>query len=479
MTVPLSRTWKSITYGNGRFVVVGDTTDVLYSFNGSTWDQGSISLSKVWSKVKYIGGLFLAINSTDNRIATSQCGKTWRLTTKTGTVKQFTENQPYVHLAAGSVDGVPTWIAANDNSNGLGTVQSGATALVRAIVTSSRIQKFLIYEPGSGYTALPNITITDNANTEDVTYLIRLGNGVLAQPVFYNRGLGYVRATVSITGNGYADIFQNSGILYVNNLSRLPGPGDNLEIDGITDVVYKITTIDGVSGSAPNFSGRITITPTVARVKAPAHAADITIRQSYSQVRLTGHDFLDIGTGNVSQTEYPNLYLEGFNQINEPQPFNEVVENGGGRVFYTSTDQDGNFRVGELFKVEQSTGIVSVNASYFDLTGLTELSLGGIQVGGSAVVIREFSKDQNFAANSNSIVPTQRAIIAYLTSRISSGGADAVTNVLIAGQVRVSSGNITTTSGLALNIIPKVNIVGGTSGKYLSTMYYAFGSMTN
>ena len=36
----------------------------------------------------------------------------------------------------------------------------------------------------------------------------------------------------------------------------------------------------------------------------------------------------------------------------------------GGRVFYTSTDQDGNFRVGELFEVEQSTGIVTLNASY-------------------------------------------------------------------------------------------------------------------
>ena len=28
-----------------------------------------------------------------------------------------------------------------------------------------------------------------------------------------------------------------------------------------------------------------------------------------------------------------------------------------------STDQDGNFRVGELFKVEQSTGIVTISAS--------------------------------------------------------------------------------------------------------------------
>jgi hypothetical protein len=480
VTVPISRSWNSISYGNGRFVVVGNTPDTLYSFNGTTWYQGTINLSaRNWSKVRYSEGLFLAINSIDGRIATTQCGKTWRLTTKTGTTKQFTVDQPYSLLTAGTISGEPTWIGVNSGSTDLGIIRSGATATVRAIVTSSRIQKFLIYEPGSGYVSTPSITITDNANTEDVTFVVRLGDGVLAQPVFYNRGLGYVRATATVSGDGYADIFQNSETLYVKNLSRLPGPGDNLEINGINDVVYKITSIDSVTGSSPNYSGRIILTPTIARSKAPAHDADIVIRQSYSQVRLTGHDFLDIGTGNVSQTQYPDLYVEGFDQINEPQPFNEVVENGGGRVFYTSTDQDGNFRVGELFKVEQSTGIISVNASYFNLSGLTELSLGGIQVGGTAVVVREFSKDQNFAANSNSVVPTQRAIIAYLTSRISSGGADAVTNVLIAGQVRVSSNNITTTSGLPITIIPKVNIAGGIDGEYLTAMYFAQGSMVD
>jgi len=477
VTAPISRTWSSITYGNGRFVIVGDTADTLYSFDGTTWYQGTMPVDKAWSNVQYAGGLFVAINSEDNVIATSQCGQHWKTTTQANVDKEFNVAHPYVHLAAGEVNGTPTWIAADSDGLDLGIVRSGATAIVRAVVTSSRIQKFLIYEPGSGYSGIPVLTITDNGKTEDVTYTVRTGNGVLPQPVFYNRGLGFVRAIASVTGNGYGDIYQNSSTLYVSNLSRLPGPGDNLEIAGITDVVYKISSIDTVTGSTPALSGRITITPTIDRSKAPGHNIDVTIRQYYSQVRLTGHDFLDVGSGNVGQTQYPDIYLAGFTPINEPQPFNEVVESGGGRVFYTSTDQDGNFRVGELFKVEQSTGIVSVNASYFDLNGLTELSLGGIQVGGTAVVIRDFSKDQNFSANSNNVVPTQRAIIAYLESRISSGGADAVTNVLIAGQVRISSNNITTTSGLPIQAIPKFNIIGGTDGHYLASMYYAFGSM--
>ena len=65
-------------------------------------------------------------------------------------------------------------------------------------------------------------------------------------------------------------------------------------------------------------------------------------------------------------------------------------------MFYTSTDQDGNFRAGELFSVEQGTGIVTISADFFDLDGLSELALGGVRLGGSGTVVREFSTDPLF-----------------------------------------------------------------------------------
>jgi hypothetical protein len=55
-----------------------------------------------------------------------------------------------------------------------------------------------------------------------------------------------------------------------------------------------------------------------------------------------------------------------------------------------------------------------------------------------------------------------------LQSRISSGGADALTNTLIAGQVKISSTNITTTSGLQINIPVLVNHTGGIDGDLLA-----------
>jgi hypothetical protein len=55
-----------------------------------------------------------------------------------------------------------------------------------------------------------------------------------------------------------------------------------------------------------------------------------------------------------------------------------------------------------------------------------------------------------------------------LQSRISSGGADALTNTLIAGQVKITSTNITTTSGLQINIPVHVNHTGGIDGDLLA-----------
>ena len=341
---------------------------------------------------------------------------------------------------------------------------SGTRAWGRVIVENSRITGVNIYDPGEGYVSTPEITITDPQATLDARFDVFVNDGVLGLPTFNNRGTGYVRSTATVSGDGFGEKFQTGNVIKIKNLTRLPGPGDNLQILGIDDVIYKLTRVESVSGSEPSLNATIRIYPTIDVDESPDNEIPITIRQDYSQVRLTGHDFLDIGTGNVNSTRYPNLYVDGIDSLNAPQEQNEVVEAGGGRVFYTSTDQNGNFRVGELFRVKQDTGVVSVDASQFDLTGLTELSLGGIQVGGSAVVVREFSKESTFLANSNNIVPTQAAIVTYLNSRISGGSSNATTNKLTAGQITIQNNDIGS-NGTLINVPVKVNFTGGVSGR--------------
>ena len=349
---------------------------------------------------------------------------------------------------------------------------SGIRAQGRILISGGRITMIKIWDCGSGYVSPPSITVTDPNNTSEAILQPRINSGVLGPPIFVSRGNNYQTTStrVTISGSGFADRYQLGDSLVLSNLTRIPGPGDNLTITGINDVIYKVVGVSNVAGIVPVISATLTISPALGIEESPAHNINVTIRQNYSQCRLTGHDFLDIGTGNRTITDYPDLYKEyGF----VPSPENEVYEAGGGRVFYTSTDQDGNFRVGELFKVEQSTGSVTISASLFNLGGLEELRIGGVTAGGTGTVIREFSTDATFTADSNNIVSTQRAIKAYITSRISGGGSDAFTTVLTSGIVVVGPNLISTTTGDKIQIDAPVRFNAPPAGSILALSYFS------
>jgi len=467
--------YTDVTFGNGRFVAldpgdVSSLTKTAISFDGVNWYEHSISGTTDYLYVEYGGGTFMAIG-TGTQIAKSQDGAVWRTTSDDSTDFNATESATWTAQAYSPT--LQKWsIIASNNTNWNTVTGWGAKPFARAVVASDKINDFLIYEPGSQYATAPTVTIYDSQATINSTQVARIGDGVLSQPVFSNRGTSYITATSTISGDGYADSFQIGKTLNLTGVSLVPGPGDNLKITGIDDVDYKIATIESSSGSAPNYTVQVTISPTLGRAESPIHGTAVTVRQQYSQVRLTGHDFLDIGTGNRTDTDYPNRYVEGYNATNDPKQEQEVREANAGRVFYTSTDQDGNFRVGEQFRVQQNTGIITVQASQFNLTGLNELSLGGIVVGGTQVVINEFSKEPTFIANANNIVPTQKAIGRYLQSRVSDGGANAATTKLVAGQIDFSTNNISTDSGNQINIPVHVDIAEGIDGDYLAHLFF-------
>ena len=470
--------YTDIKYGNGRFVAIdpGDVsslTKTAISFDGITWYEHSIPGATDYLYIEYGGGTFMAIG-TGTQIAKSQDGAVWRVTSDDSTDFNATESATWTAQAYSPT--LQKWSIISSNNANWNTVTGwGAKPFARAVVKSDKVNEFLIYEPGSQYATAPTVTIYDSQATINSTQVARIGDGVLSQPVFSNRGTSYITATATIAGDGYADSFQIGNTLNLSGVSLVPGPGDNLVINGINDVDYKIATIESQSGTAPNFTLQITISPTLGRAESPNHGEAITVRQQYSQVRLTGHDFLDIGSGNQTNTDYPNRYVEGYNAANDPQQQNEVREANAGRVFYTSTDQDGNFRVGEQFKVEQDTGIITIAASQFNLSGLSQLTLGGVVVGGTEVVINEFSKEPTFIANANNIVPTQKAIGRYLESRVSGGTSNANATVLVAGTVQISGSTITTTSGLPITVTSRQHITKPTRGSIAAMQFFGHG----
>jgi len=341
----------------------------------------------------------------------------------------------------------------------------GSGAFARARVSDERVVEIRIVNPGSGYTSAPTMTITDPSSTLDVPHDVRIADGVLTQPTWSNRGVDYETASAEVTtGDGYADIFQSGQYLNVEGLTDIPQEGSNLTITGDSRF-FKIVAVRELLGNGP-YTANLQIAPDTGIETAPAHGTSFELRIRYSQTRLTGHDFLDIGTGNFQNTNYPGTPLIA------PDIDDEVVEGGGGRVFYTSTDQDGNFRVGRLFNVEQATGQASLNVNAFSLAGLQELQLGAVGLGAGGAVINEFSTDGSFSANSDNVVPTQRAIIAYINSQIGGGQSELNVNAITAGVVNITGDTISTSTNVPLNITATANFEGGIAGDPVALSYF-------
>ena len=202
-------------------------------------------------------------------------------------------------------------------------------------------------------------------------------------------------------------------ILIVTGLAAEPKPGGSISLTDDT-ISY---VIQSVSGTYVDNTSNMVVVLSQEKPTGSAEGVAATVRYNYSQVRLTGHDFLQIGTGGTVTTNHPNEPTQ------PPAQGNEIQETFPGRVYYVSTDQNGNFRVGEFFKIDQATGTATLNANAFNLAGLTSLRLGsiGAQLGES---INEFSSDGTLAGNSNIAVPTEQAVKTYVDTTITANAFD-------------------------------------------------------
>ena len=234
--------WCNLTFGNGRFVAVskntGQATYCIGDPTTETWQTSNLpnlddSTHMNWNRVRYANGVFFAVCDTGNRVisgdattgpttlaATSPDGYTW-------TSRNLTFSNKFSSCAYGKYN--KSWLLLAKGGNTALTVNAGSKAKIVPNISSGVIGYFKIWDPGSGYTSTPTLTIFDNKGTTDAQVEMRVGDGVLAQPTFVNRGIGYRTSTttVTITGDGYADkIPSNSTDLTIQGLSgAYPGPG--------------------------------------------------------------------------------------------------------------------------------------------------------------------------------------------------------------------------------------------------------------
>tara|TARA_R110000868_G_scaffold138792_1_gene353186 strand:+ start:1523 stop:7789 length:6267 start_codon:yes stop_codon:yes gene_type:complete len=194
-------------------------------------------------------------------------------------------------------------------------------------------------------------------------------------------------------------------------------------------------------------------------------SANITV--NISTCRATSHDFLDIGTGGYNTSNYPDRTFGA--PINAPVDdgsaidqfgFNtkaQVQERTRGRAFFASTDQDGFFRVGRFFTVDQGTGSVTFNAALV----LTNIDGIGFKRG---VRVNEFSPDTAFTNASGSAVATEAATEGYVNRRLGwdrDGDALDAGDIIGGGAVRaaggIMTGDLNMTGNFVTNLSTPVN----------------------
>jgi hypothetical protein len=411
---------------------------------------------------------------------------------------------------SGSIEFVAVISGSNYSQGTTITVSTGGSGAISGEIAATidpntgSIVEANVIDGGSGFVSPPALSITkptavvkNYVNIASVTLTVNDTVGIFVGMEVTGEGFTSGQRVIAVNNNGISvelsatSDSQPSGSITFTDIgtgaSATAILGVAYSIDHVSELLVDqkidqsttalLSIISGGPSALPpgRYAARLQVSPEIPIQISPPHDTNTVVRSKYSQVRLTGHDFLNIGTGNKNDTNYPGIPL------NAPDQANEVVEVGGGRVFYTSTDQDGNFRVGELFRVEQSTGIATLNADAFNLSGLNELSLGGVTLGGSGAVIREFSTDSTFFANSDNIVPTQKAIKTYIQASLGSGGGNIAVNAVIAGEVLITGDEITTTSGVPIRFTNAAGLqfLGGANSTSTTTGTIRVGTVLN
>jgi hypothetical protein len=145
-----------------------------------------------------------------------------------------------------------------------------------------------------------------------------------------------------ITGATFG-VDQSGRVIVIDGLSIKPSVNDVVQFDGNPEYY----TID----SATDLDNGQSIVTLVETVVTPL--ADDTTATFYrrSFISASSHTFEYVGTGNELASALPQA---GGVPIQE----NEVIEGLGGKVFYTSTDQRGDFRIGGDLTFNRARGTI-------------------------------------------------------------------------------------------------------------------------
>ena len=212
------------------------------------------------------------------------------------------------------------------------------------------VNKIRVSAGGTGYNSSPVVTISAPSTDWGVqaSAVAEVTNGSVTAIEMISNGRGYTTApTITIAG---------------------PDVG----INTATATLELLPTYYSILSSTPISSGICTITISDNVPYAVGVGSTVPFFKQ-SRVLASGHSFEYIGSGTNINAALPA-------QGGVPIQDNEVDMRNGALVVYTSTDQSGNFRIGDGVVVNQTTGTISgafYSKSLFSAMTPYILALGG------------------------------------------------------------------------------------------------------
>ena len=213
------------------------------------------------------------------------------------------------------------------------------------------VDKIIIEDGGSGYTSSPTVTISSPEAPWgiDASAVADVSNGSLTSIEIISNGRGFSNIVPTVT---------------------ISAPNFGLNTAKATAVL--VPTYYSILSSTPVSSGicTITVNDNLPYGLSPGDAVPFF---KQSRVLASGHSFEYIGSGTQISSALPST---GGVPVQE----NETEKRNGGLVVYTSTDQTGNFRIGDGVLVNQQTGTISgtfYSKSLFSTMTPFILALGG------------------------------------------------------------------------------------------------------
>jgi hypothetical protein len=194
------------------------------------------------------------------------------------------------------------------------------------------VQTISVGSGGTGYTSTPTVTVDapTGPSGETATAFATLEGESVASITIISSGSQY-QSTPSVT---------------------ISGP--NVGVNTATATANMSPIYYTINSSTPIVSGITTVTFEENLINAVGVGTTVHFFQQ-SKIIASSHTFEYIGAGNTITEATPK---RGGVTIQA----NEVTKTNGGNVVYTSTDQSGNFKIGDDLQINQTTGTISGRA---------------------------------------------------------------------------------------------------------------------